>query len=216
MKTSGLLICVLILMTFNACDPISCRDCETINYDITQWSISDDIENESLVFEDENQIQYIFELTAVEFSESYNECQISSTPEGVACQLSKTLIYSSTELDLEFKIAYNQYQDLETTDVTPISYGFRKMDDSLFTNISQPLYWPTSQELIDLIMTEIDSFEIGSQQYFDVLNFTPRFMTDPITMEDIELIYVESLTFQPPNGLIGIRTIENGQLILVQ
>lgn len=216
MKAISLIIGVLIILTCNSCDPMSCRDCGTIEYDIRQWSLSDHNEIALLTFEDQNQTQFLFNLLSVEFSEPYNKCEISSTPEGVACLLTKTLIYASNDLNLELRIVYNQFKDLVSTDVTLINYGFKRSEENLFTDISQPLYWPTSQELIDLVLTELDSFAVGSYQYDKVLNFNPRFMVDPNTMEEIEPRYIESLYFKPSIGLVGIETTDNGNIILVQ
>jgi hypothetical protein len=210
-----------LALLFTACDPQSCRDCKTFNFDLTNWSIMDDTIANKLRFIDTNFNEYNFELISVELSEPYVECQITSAPEGVSCFLTKRIRYSCDSLNLDFRILYEQIEVLNDNPAYNdclylIEFVDIEKQEHLITLPLDILH----EEAKEYRLEQVTKYELANHEYTNVhrMNIDQMIVYDTyrkINSEYVEAKYLKEVIFQIPNGIVGLTLEDGKQLILM-
>ena len=219
LKDANIVFLMIVIISLASCDPENCRDCETFNFDITNWSIMDDTIANELKFIDEQLNEYYFELVDSEITEPYTECQLAGSEESVPCRLKKKIRYSSSNFEFDLIKTYDQIEvpggnpavnncfyliELRNeTDhiLTPVLDLFRGID-TINRLVPMDQYFLANQ-----LYTKVVSLKIDSMIVYDTYG------TSNVEYVDAELLEV---VFQIPNGIVGL-TLKNGsKLILVK
>lgn len=221
MKATFSTLTLAITFIFTACDPESCRDCETFNFDLNNWSIMDDTIAAELKFIDSNFVEYYFELISIDSSEPYRECQISSTVEGVGCYLTKRIRYSCDSLNLDFRIFYEQYEVLNDNPAhNDCNYLIEFVDIEKQEHIITLPLDILHEGGIEYTLEQLNIYELANQEYTNALrmNIDQMIVYDTYNTTNVEYIeakHLKEVIFQIPHGIVGL-TLENGkQLILL-
>lgn len=200
-----------------SCDPESCRNCKTFNFDLTDWSIIDDTIKTTYVFIDKNENETKLQLEALELSEPYLECGIGNT---VSCESTKKIKYFSDSLDFKFIIYYQQIEVPEGNPaVNNCFYLIELLDEVTGEHLlTPPMDLFTEIDNIN-ILEPIGEYEIGSQKYIDVLRRKIDNMIVYSSYETTDVEYVESkiseIYYQIPIGIVGL-TLENGKKLILK
>lgn len=214
---STLISAFAITLVFTSCDPITCRDCETFNFDLKDWSIMDDTIASELRFIDTDFKEYHFELISIDLSEPYRKCDIS----GASCHLTKRIRYSCDSLNLDFRILYDQYDAglddnpalndcfyiLEFVDVEKQEHIITIPIDILHDGaVEYALEELNTYELANRVYTQTSRMNIDSMMTYNTYNTTD--------IEYIEAKHLREVVFQIPNGIVGL-TLENGKELIL-
>jgi len=210
-----LIIVILSCMAILNCDPKSCRDCETFNFDLSNWSLIDDSIKTKLTFLDEQLNEVYLSLIETNLSEPYRECQITSSPESVGCFLTRSSTYLVDGLGFEMKFAYEQIEvPGGNTALNDVMYKILLREtDANFTIETSPIYILDEQRL-EINTSKNESISQSGESYIDVIDFQIDRMFNSETKEEIEPQLISRVTFQIPNGIVGFVLADSTSFIL--
>lgn len=200
-----------------SCDPEHCRDCETFNFDITNWSIMDDTISQELKFIDEDFNEINFELVDAELSEPYTECQLAGSVESVSCRMSKNIRYGSNDFGFDIIKTYNQIEVPGGNPAVNNCYYLIELineNNHVLTQVHDLVH--DIETLNKLEKTE--RYSLANEEYTNVhvLNIDNMIVYD--TYETINVEFVEpellEIVIQIPNGIVGL-TLKNGTKLIL-
>jgi len=194
------------------CDPTSTRDCGTFTYDISEWSTTDDNNDSSITFLDDQSNEFEFKLIESLLSEPYEESQIgASTPDDVGCFLTKANIYRNDELETELSFIYEHYELPSSNWVNIYFYlGIKNSQNDTFIR-TQPLYF--NEETLNEQVETVEEIEISDQIYNNVFQFPIVNMLNSSTIQVHSDTIFRNLFFKPPMGLVQIEFSDGTNLI---
>jgi len=204
-----------------SCDPQSCRDCEKFSFDLSNWSEMDDTVSTELKFIDENLDIYTFDLISTELSENYRECQSARSIPGVTCYLTKRIHYNCDVLNIDFKIFYEQYDELDNNPV--FDNCFYRIE---YDNVEEGEHLVTLP--IDILnagvqdrLQSMASFQIANNEYSNVsiMQIDTLITFDSYLKaidERVEAKYLKDIIFKIPNGIVGLTLLNGKELILIK
>lgn len=202
----------LIFILSQGCDPVSVRDCGTFEYDISNWSITDDTVSSKLIFLDKDLKELEFHLIDTQLSEPYEAFETGAlTPDDVGCLMTKSNIYKNDESDTELAFTYSNFEIPANN--RPIIYFYLEIKNSKSDTFirTQPIYFKdTFPGNLDDVIEEI---AFAGQIYNDVGKFKVVGMLNSITMEFSSDTIFRNLYFKPPIGLVQIEFLDGTKLI---
>ena len=209
----------MFLSLLISCDPEHCRDCETFNFEISNWNIKDDTIATELKFVNQDFVKKTFDFIKINSSEPYTECQLAGSVESVSCYLTRKLEYESASLGFKIIMFYEQI-DVPSGNAAHNTCNYiieyKNEDEHLMT---PPIdIWQGVENTISRLIP-VSEYTLANIQYNDVYKMKVDQMLVFETYGKIDAERVDSkileVIFQIPDGIIGLK-LESGEQLIIE
>ncbi len=215
----AILFTTYLITQITSCDPVNCRKCNRFNFDIKHWSKMDDTVSYTMRFVDEALHHYNFRLISVDYSQPYEECEITSSSESVVCTLNKTIEYTCDTLGLTIQIVYNQYENLNPNNQNEKCLYFIKIKGvNEHENLATSFVYIDNEDISKYSLTSMPEYQVGQIKYQDVYvkSLDKMIVFETLNTPNstkVDAKFFKEIVFQIPNGIVGL-TLENGDKII--
>lgn len=200
------------ILLFHSCDHTSSRDCDTFNYDISEWSTTDDNNSSTMTFLDDQSNEFEFQLIETQLSEPYAGFQVGAeSPDDVPCFSIKANFYRNEQLDTELSFNYERYE-LPSSDRDELSFYLGIINSQNDTLIRTNALYINHAAFNEQVET-VEEIELSGQIYNDVIKFQINQMFNSSTQQVHNDTIIESLFFKQPIGLVQIEFSDGTKLI---